>query len=614
MAPNLFLLRDAALEQVRRLEVAKAQAYAVEARALAELAGHFQGDSSVFLELSGTARIGQIKAAGSCDRATRLVEGFPVALGLLEQGTMFVGTAELLLAVTKNCSERVRREVDRRLSGQVAALDAADARARISAAVLEIEAELDLAEQQRRYAQARANRGVWVKPVEDGMARIGAEVDAVAAKEFALALEELDRAQKVEDDRCGVVRTKAQRMADVLAELPTRHLALLQAQRAGRVDELLAQALGTAAGTGLSGAGASIGGAPGSGALELPLDLPPAGPPRPWDLELDELVTALLRLPVRPPRTLNVHVAASTTLGLDTRACIVEGLGPLPGWLAPVLLPDATLRRVLVDRTTGLPLHLSDTMPPVLEVDGLLHRRRPDDPPGPRPGPRPGPPHPPDTPPGSPPDTGSDDDRSTDADAAVEAAADAAAAQAWRDRRRLSAVLLGPAVLAGPEPQYAPSTRLRRLVQVRDLRCIGPGCSRAATACDLDHEDEYAHGGATAEWNLSAKSERCHGAKHNGWQVRRDRRTGITTWTSPLGRVYTRQPAWRPPPALPGDVVLGAPAPRTPAQVESRYPHDRPLWPAPKPASAPKPAGKPEPTPGTRTGGLGWDNGTPPPF
>jgi hypothetical protein len=559
MAPDVLQQRDAALEQVRRIERSKARAFAKEARVLAELGELYQGDSGVLLELAGTARIGQVKAAGQSERARRLVGLFPRALALLEAGEMFEGTAQLLLAVTKNASERVQAEVDRRLSSRVAAMDAVDARALVAATVVEVESELEREEQERRYAQARANRGVWIQPVEDGMARIGAEVDAVAAKEFALGLEELDRAQQVVDEQDGVTRTKAQRMADLLVELPARYLALHEALRSGRLDQLLAQARSC------QPAGAEP-------EPELDLGLAPDGPARPWDLERDELVVALLRVPVRRPRTLNVHAAASTLLDLDDQSCVVEGLGPLPGWMARTLLPDAALRRVLVDRATGLPLHLDDHELPVVELDEP--HRPPDDPPGPRP-------RPPGAPPGG-------------ADPSV----------AERERRRLSALIFGPAWLAEAEPQYAPSARLRRLVQVRDLRCTGPGCARTATACDLDHEQRYADGGATAEWNLSAKSPRCHGARHGGWDVVRDPTTGVSTWTSPLGRVYTRLPAWRPPPSLPADVVLGPPVPRAAVPVESDYPTDRPLWPAPTPA----------PAPARRSGGLSWDNGDPPPF
>ena len=583
MSLNVFQQCDAALKEVEELEQAKAVAYAAEVRVLARLAELYDGDGSLFLELSGTARIGQIRAAGSCDRACRLVERFPVALGLLECGEMFVGTAQLLLALTKHCTGAVQAEVDRRLSARVATMDAADARALIAATVPEVESELELAEQERRHAQAKANRGVWVKPIEHGMARVGAETDAISAKEFALALEELERAQALEDARLGVERTKAQRLADVLMELPARHLALIHAARSGRLDALLADALAQAQETSTTGPDA-----PTSVQDALPLNLPPAGPPRPWDLPPEEVAAALLRLPVRRQRVLNVHAGASTLLGLDHQSCLVEGLGPLPGWLARHLQPEADLRRVLVDRATGLPLHLGETVPPLVEVD-LEH-----------------PPHtpPPDPPPGSPPPESPPDPSPAPPSPAE------GSARAWAELCRLSEVILGPpALLPEPEPQYVPSAGLRRLVQLRDLRCTGPGCSRTATACDLDHETEYARGGLTDASNLSLKSRRCHVARHDGWEVVRDSVTGISTWTSPLGRVYTRLPAWRPPARLP-DAVLGHPVPRAPVTARTEYPEDRPLWPAPPPVTPTKPA----PATPARAGGLGWDDGTPPPF
>jgi hypothetical protein len=143
-----------------------------------------------------------------------------------------------------------------------------------------------------------------------------------------------------------------------------------------------------------------------------------------------------------------------------------------------------------------------------------------------------------------------------------------------------------------------------------DQRCTGPGCSRLASACDLDHELEYAKGGSTAERNLSAKSERCHGARHDGWSAVRDPRTGVTTWTSPLGRVYTRLPAWRPHPGLPEGATIPPPRLEVLPEVGSDYPEDRPLW-TDRPDQATPPIPRPAPTPRPR---ATWDDGSPPPF
>jgi hypothetical protein len=99
------------------------------------------------------------------------------------------------------------------------------------------------------------------------------------------------------------------------------------------------------------------------------------------------------------------------------------------------------------------------------------------------------------------------------------------------------------------EPRHDPSRRLQQLVELRDQTCTGIGCSLPAARCHKDHEIAYPQG-HTAEWNLSAKSARCHRAKHAGWTVTRHGpgpQHGMTTWTSPLGHSYTRLSSWDPP-------------------------------------------------------------------
>ena len=550
MHPLTWQRRRAALDQVELRQQRKAAEFAAEVRELAELDEAYGGDEDVLMELAGTARMGQGRAAGELVRATRLVRNFPRALDLLEAGLLLVPTAQLLLALTKNCSDAVQAEVGRRLLDRIAPLDAADARTLVAATVVEVEAAVEQAAAEQRQAKARANRGVWVFPVQDGMARIGAEVDQLSARRWALDFEELVRAQQVLDDRNGVLRTQAQRRADVFAELPARHLALLEALRRGQADALLAQAL----------AGVPTDLQPVE--PELPFDLAPAGPIRCWHVPAEELAVQLLRLPVRRPTTLNVHVPMSTLLDLDDRPAIVDGLGPMPAERARYLVPSAGLRQVMVNPKTGLPFHVGRTTHPPIEVaDGPHHRPPPDE--------------------NRPP--------------------------AETHRERLLS-LMRPLVLARrPEPQYGPSTELRTLVQTRDVRCTGPGCARTAAACELDHETPYAEGGPTAEWNLSAKSPRCHHAKHDDWDVTRDPDTGVTTWTSPLGSSYQRLPAWQPHRPLPECVQLPAPRLARLPVADTDYPEDRPLWPAPTVV-------EPPPPPAPKKPARGWDTDGPVPF
>ena len=53
------------------------------------------------------------------------------------------------------------------------------------------------------------------------------------------------------------------------------------------------------------------------------------------------------------------------------------------------------------------------------------------------------------------------------------------------------------------EPGYHPSRHLQHLVMARTPTCTAPGCSRAATRCDLDHTRPYNQGGPTCECNLA---------------------------------------------------------------------------------------------------------------
>ena len=107
------------------------------------------------------------------------------------------------------------------------------------------------------------------------------------------------------------------------------------------------------------------------------------------------------------------------------------------------------------------------------------------------------------------------------------------------------------------EPQHDPSAALSRLVDLRDQRCCGPGCSSTAGHTQSDHNVRWPQSPTTA-WNLSVKSARCHRARHTGWQVTINN-DGAAHWISPLGRTYDRISPWKPPPSITGPRVLPAP-------------------------------------------------------
>jgi hypothetical protein len=89
------------------------------------------------------------------------------------------------------------------------------------------------------------------------------------------------------------------------------------------------------------------------------------------------------------------------------------------------------------------------------------------------------------------------------------------------------------------EPRHDPSRWLTDFVVLRDTRCVGPGCSLPARACDLDHWQPYP-AGPTSAANLGPASRRCHNAKTYGGWVLTPHPDGSITWTTPQGASHTR--------------------------------------------------------------------------
>jgi hypothetical protein len=480
--------RRALLDGIAADERDRARLYARAMRRRAELERSYRGEwhGHQVVELAGTARIPQTRAGRQLEEARRLVQVLPATLALLESGELFVSSAEQLLWLARNCSDPVLAEVERRVLPRLVGANSVDGHRLVTRAIAEAEAVLDPEGVQGRHEQARQQRSVWVNEEVDGMAVVGASMDQVSARRWSLDVEEIVRAQGVLDAADGVVRTTAQRRADVVAELPGRFLALVQAVQRGEAPQL------------------------------------------------DDV----LRLPVRNPVTMYVHVPVTTVLDLDHRVATLEGGGLLSAFQARLLRPVASLARLWVDCGTGVPIGIDPkAQPPVGE-----------------------------------PDWQDEDD---------------VARVAATVRERLRGMLRPTAVRDDPVDRHDPSAEQRRFVQVRDVTCTGVGCSRAAGRCEVDHEIRYVEG-PTAVWNLSAKSPRCHHVKHAGWQVTRNE-DGSCSWTSPLGREYTRSSPWEPWPELPFDLTLPEPTldrPAGPPEPPSARPA-LPLWdgPAPNPSA-----------------------------
>lgn len=135
--------------------------------------------------------------------------------------------------------------------------------------------------------------------------------------------------------------------------------------------------------------------------------------------------------------------------------------------------------------------------------------------------------------------------------------ANAATARRLTDRYgadlRLVITNRGSVVGVGRATRQPPGWLTDAMLAVHDT-CTEPGCSTAATVCDLDHAISYADGGATDADNLAplcASTNR--GPDRRRWDVTqtadgartwRHRRTGLTTRTLPA----TWRPADRRPP------------------------------------------------------------------
>ncbi|MDQ1575810.1 MAG: hypothetical protein QOH55_960, partial [Microbacteriaceae bacterium] len=100
------------------------------------------------------------------------------------------------------------------------------------------------------------------------------------------------------------------------------------------------------------------------------------------------------------------------------------------------------------------------------------------------------------------------------------------------------------AVLSVGRDSYRVPQDLKNWLQVRDVTCRFPGCSRHAARCEIDHTQDWAHDGQTRHDNLAHLCKSHHILKHKSdWQVTQARDgTGNLTWTSPAGRNYVTEP------------------------------------------------------------------------
>jgi len=96
---------------------------------------------------------------------------------------------------------------------------------------------------------------------------------------------------------------------------------------------------------------------------------------------------------------------------------------------------------------------------------------------------------------------------------------------------------------AGPlsTDQYTPTTAIDEHVRAAYPTCTRPGCHRASSGCDLDHDEPWPRG-PTSTTNVNPKSRRCHRWKTlNLWRSRMHP-DGTIDWTTLAGTKLTHRP------------------------------------------------------------------------
>jgi hypothetical protein len=97
-----------------------------------------------------------------------------------------------------------------------------------------------------------------------------------------------------------------------------------------------------------------------------------------------------------------------------------------------------------------------------------------------------------------------------------------------------------PGAPNGDPNDRIPSDTLRRWINIRDRRCVFPGCRIPSHRTDADHTREYGKGGPTVDINMGSVCGPDHTLRHeHGWTLTQPN-PGRFIWTSPLGHAYER--------------------------------------------------------------------------
>jgi hypothetical protein len=87
---------------------------------------------------------------------------------------------------------------------------------------------------------------------------------------------------------------------------------------------------------------------------------------------------------------------------------------------------------------------------------------------------------------------------------------------------------------------YEASQRLKNQVDLRDVTCVFPYCTRKAHRCDHHHRVDHHDGGPTCSCNIAPTCRGHHRAKTTGGWSYLTVEPGTCLWRSPLGYQYLR--------------------------------------------------------------------------
>ena len=103
---------------------------------------------------------------------------------------------------------------------------------------------------------------------------------------------------------------------------------------------------------------------------------------------------------------------------------------------------------------------------------------------------------------------------------------------------------------------YRLTKAMKKALQLRDGRCVFPGCNNNSFDNDTDHLQAWQHGGTTGISNIAQLCPSHHRLKHNrDWKPTGATKDEPPGWTSPTGRHYPAEQPDREPPQWPLGVL-----------------------------------------------------------